>query len=75
MGRCPPQLRYTLINMETIRITTDESKHAGCGGLLGMSEDAPLYVVEHEGLETRIPGIEMVCLTCGARIRSQKEVG
>jgi hypothetical protein len=40
-----------------------------------MSEDAPLYVVEHEGLETRIPGIEMVCLTCGARIRSQKEVG
>ena len=60
--------------METIRITTDTSKHAGCGGLLGMSEDAPLYIVEHEGLETRLPGIEMVCLTCGARIRSQAEV-
>ena len=42
--------------METIRITTDTSKHAGCGGLLGMSEDAPLYIVEHEGLETRLPG-------------------
>ena len=60
--------------METIRITTDASKHAGCGGFLGMSEDAPLYVIEHEGLETRLPGVEMVCLTCGARIRSQDEV-
>jgi hypothetical protein len=60
--------------METIRITTDTSRHAGCGGLLGMSEDAPLYIVEHEGLETRLPGVEMVCLTCGGRIRSQEEV-
>ena len=56
------------------RITTDTSKHAGCGGLLGMSEDAPLYIVEHEGLETRIPGVEMVCLDCGERIRSQEQV-
>jgi hypothetical protein len=60
--------------METIRITTDTSRHAGCGGLLGMSAEAPLYIVEHEGLETRLPGIEMVCLTCGGRIRSQYEV-
>ncbi len=60
--------------MEIIRITTDTSKHAGCGGLLAMSEEAPLYIIEHEGLESRIPGVEMVCLTCGARIRSQDEV-
>jgi hypothetical protein len=60
--------------METIRITTDKSRHAGCGGLLGMSGEAPLYIVEHEGLETRLPGVEMVCLTCGDRIRSQDEV-
>lgn len=40
-----------------------------------MSQDAPLYIVEHEGLETRIPGIEMVCLKCGERIRSQDSVG
>jgi hypothetical protein len=60
--------------METIRITTDTTRHAGCGGLLGMSEEAPLYIVEHEGLETRLPGVEMVCLTCGNRIRSQNEV-
>jgi hypothetical protein len=60
--------------MKTIRITTDTSKHAGCGGLLGMSDDAPLYIVEHEGLETRLPRIEMVCLSCGQRIRSQDEV-
>lgn len=60
--------------METIRITTDKSRHAGCGGLLGMSEDAPVYLIEHEGLETRLPGVEMVCLTCGGRIRSQDEV-
>jgi len=59
--------------MKTIRITTDTSKHAGCGGLLGMSDDAPLYIVEHEGLETRLPGIEMVCLSCGQRIRSQDQ--
>jgi hypothetical protein len=39
-----------------------------------MSAEAPLYIVEHEGLETRLPGIEMVCLTCGDRIRSQDEV-
>ena len=62
------------ITMETIRITTDTSRHAGCGGLLGMSEEAPIYIVEHEGLETRLPGVEMVCLTCGERIRSQDEV-
>ena len=34
----------------------------------------PIYIIEHEGLETRLRGIEMVCLTCGARIRSQEEV-
>jgi hypothetical protein len=39
-----------------------------------MSEEAPLYIVEHEGLETRLPGVELVCLTCGDRIRSQDEV-
>ncbi len=60
--------------METIRITIDTSTHAGCGGLLGMSEEAPLYIVEHEGLETRLPGIEMVCQKCSERIRSQDEV-
>ena len=60
--------------METFRITTDISKHAGCGGFLGMSQDAPVYIIEHEGLETRLPGIEMICLKCGARIRSQEEV-
>lgn len=60
--------------METIRITTDTSKHAGCGGLLGMSQDTPVYIIEHEGLETRLPGVEMECLTCGERIRSQDEV-
>jgi hypothetical protein len=60
--------------METIRITTDKSKHAGCGGLLGMSEEAPLYIVEHQGLETRLPGVEMVCLSCGEAIRSQDQV-
>ena len=71
------QLTYTYLwdtTMETIRITTDTSKHAGCGGLLAMSEDAPLYIVEHEGLETRLPGIEMVCLSCGEKIRSQDQV-
>ena len=60
--------------METIRITTDSSQHAGCGGFLAMSEDAPLYIVEHEGLETRIPGLEMICLRCGERIRSQDQI-
>jgi hypothetical protein len=64
----------TLLPMETISIITDASKHAGCGGLLGMSSEAPLYIIEHEGLETRIPGIEMVCLKCGERIRSQAQV-
>ncbi len=39
-----------------------------------MSEDAPVYIIEHESLETRLPGVEMKCLTCGARIRSQAEV-
>jgi hypothetical protein len=60
--------------MTIIRITTDESKHVNCGGFLGMSHDAPMYVVEHEGLETRIPGVEMVCLKCGEKIRSQDQV-
>jgi hypothetical protein len=60
--------------METIRITTNSTKHAGCGGFLAMSEDAPLYIIEHEGLETRITGIEMVCVVCGERIRSQDQV-
>jgi hypothetical protein len=60
--------------METIRITTDTSKHAGCGGFLAMSEDAPLYIVEHEGLETRLPGIEMICVRCRERIRSQEQI-
>ena len=60
--------------MEIIRITTDVSKHAGCGGFLGMSQEAPDYIIEHNGLETRIPGVEMVCLRCGERIRSQDQV-
>jgi hypothetical protein len=60
--------------METIRITTDTTRHAGCGGFLAMSEDAPLYIVEHEGLETRLPGVEMICLRCGERIRSQDQI-
>ena len=60
--------------METIRITTDTSKHAGCGGFLAMSEDTPVYVIQHEGLETTISGVEMVCLRCGERIRSQNQV-
>jgi hypothetical protein len=58
----------------TIRITTDTSKHAGCGGFLGMSQEAPQYIIEHKGLETHIPGVEMVCLRCGERIRSQDQV-
>jgi hypothetical protein len=60
--------------METIRITTDTSKHAGCGGFLAMSEDAPVYIIEHEGLETSLSGVEMVCLRCGETIRSQHQV-
>jgi hypothetical protein len=60
--------------METIRITTDTSTHAGCGGLLAMSEDAPVYIIEHEGLETALSGVEMVCGRCGERIRSQDQV-
>jgi hypothetical protein len=60
--------------METIRITTDKTRHAGCGGLLGMSAEAPVYIIEHEGLVTNLPGVEMVCLTCGQRIRSQNEL-
>jgi hypothetical protein len=62
------------LTMETIRIVTDISKHAGCGGFMGMSQEAPQYIVEHEGLETRIAGAEMVCLRCGERIRSQDQV-
>ena len=60
--------------MQTITIITDSSKHAACGGVLAMSQDAPLYILEHDGLETRLPGVEMVCLTCGTRIRSQDQV-
>ena len=41
--------------METIRIVTDASKHRGCGGLMAMSQEAPEYILEHEGLETTIP--------------------
>jgi len=77
---CHAVVRKTAANigassqMNTIRITTDTSKHAGCGGLLAMSSEAPLYIVEHGDLETRIPGVEMVCLKCGERIRSQEQV-
>jgi len=39
-----------------------------------MSEDAPVYIIEHEGLETALSGVEMVCLRCGERIRSQDHV-
>jgi hypothetical protein len=39
-----------------------------------MSEDAPVYIIEHEGLETALSGVEMVCLRCGERIRSQDQV-
>ena len=60
--------------METIRITTDTSTHAGCGGLLAMSEAAPVYIIELEGLETALSGVEMVCGRCGERIRSQDQV-
>jgi hypothetical protein len=60
--------------MEIIRIVTDVSRHAGCGGFMGMSQEAPQYIVEHEGLETRIAGSEMICLRCGERIRSQDQV-
>jgi len=60
--------------MQTIRIVTDASKHVGCGGLMAMSQEAPEYILEHEGLETVIPGAEMVCLRCGERIRSQDQV-
>jgi hypothetical protein len=59
---------------ETIRIDSQASKHAGCGGILAMSQDAPSYIITHEGLETLIPGAEMVCLECGAMIRSQDQV-
>ena len=60
--------------MQTIRITTDKTTHAGCGGFLAMSGDAPVYIIEHEDVETRIVGVEMVCLVCGERIRSQDQV-
>ena len=60
--------------MERIRIVTDISKHVGCGGLMAMSQEAPEYIVEHEGVETIIPGAEMVCVRCGERIRSQDQV-
>ena len=60
--------------MQTIRIVTDLSKHVGCGGLMAISQEAPQYILEHEGLETTIPGVEMVCIRCGERIRSQDQV-
>ena len=60
--------------MQRIQIVTDLSKHVGCGGLMAMSQEAPEYILEHEGLETTIPGVEMVCLRCGERIRSQDQV-
>ena len=60
--------------METIRIVTDVSQHVGCGGLMAMSQEAPQYILEHEGLETTVAGAEMVCLRCGERIRSQDQV-
>ena len=62
------------LTMETIRIVTDISRHVGCGGLMAMSQEAPQYILEHEGLETQIAGAEMVCLRCGERIRSQNQV-
>jgi len=60
--------------METIRIVTDSSKHVGCGGFMAMSQEAPQYIVEHQGLESTIAGVEMVCLRCGERVRSQDQV-
>ena len=60
--------------METIHIVTETSKHRGCGGLMAMSQDAPEYILEHEGLQTTIPGAEMICLRCGEKIRSQDQV-
>jgi hypothetical protein len=62
------------LTMETIRIVTDISQHVGCGGRMAMSQEAPQYILEHEGLETKIAGAEMVCLQCGERIRSQDQV-
>ncbi len=41
---------------------------------MAMSQQAPEYILEHEGLETTIPGAEMVCLRCGEKIRSQDQV-
>jgi hypothetical protein len=69
-----PWNAYNGLTMETIQITTDRTTHAGCGGFLAMSADAPVYIIEHEGLETRLPGVEMLCLVCGERIRSQNQV-
>jgi hypothetical protein len=60
--------------MERIGIVTDISKHVGCGGVMAMSQDAPEYILEHEGLETTVAGAEMVCLRCGEKIRSQDQV-
>ena len=64
----------SLVTMGTIRIVTEISRHVGCGGFMAMSEEAPQYIVEHEGLETIIAGAEMICLRCGERIRSQDQV-
>jgi hypothetical protein len=41
---------------------------------MAMSQEAPEYIVEHEGLETTVAGAEMVCLRCGETIRSQDQV-
>lgn len=64
-----------LATMNTvIRIDAQSSKHAGCGGILIMSEDAPSYSITLGGLETVIPGVEMKCSKCGRGIRAQEEV-
>jgi hypothetical protein len=33
-----------------------------------------VYIIEHEGVEAKLTGVEMICLTCGERIRSQEQV-
>jgi hypothetical protein len=41
---------------------------------MGISQEATEYIVEHEGLQASIAGVEMVCLRCGEKIRSQEQV-
>ena len=60
--------------MEAIRVDTDISQHVDCSGLMAMSQEAPQYILEHEGLETNIAGAERVCLHRGERIRLQAQV-